>query len=116
MGKTTVELFFKVQVIEWFSEVCPVQMRIDPEHLPKNHLADINKLVREPRPFAHIFRLARVRQLGQRSGRDGRVVRKGYTRGISRENFLVVYLAGDPSLHKGHIFVCWEFNRLSAAV
>jgi len=47
MGEATVELLLKVEVVEGLSEVSPVKMSIDPEHLSEDHLADVDELVGE---------------------------------------------------------------------
>lgn len=52
MGETTVQLLFEIEVIERFSEVRPIQMSIDAEHLSKNHLAHFEKLVGKARSLA----------------------------------------------------------------
>lgn len=45
VAEATVKLLFEIQVIERLGEVCPVEVRIDPKHLPENGLTDLDKIL-----------------------------------------------------------------------
>jgi len=72
--EATVELLLKVEVVKGLGKVSPVQMGVDAEHLSEDHLANVDKLVREARSLADPFGLTGVGQLGERCGGDGGIV------------------------------------------
>lgn len=116
VGEAAVELLLQVKMVEGLRKVSPVEVSIDAEHLSEDHLANFNKLVRESRSFANPFGLAKVGQLRERGGGDGRIVGVRDSRGIGGEDVVVINLSRDPSLHEGHVLVCGELDRLSSAV
>lgn len=116
VAEATVERLLKVQVVEGLDEVGPVEVSVDAEHLAEDGLAHLDEVLREAGPLADPIGLARVRKLRERRCSDGRIVRIGDARRISRENVGVVGLARDPSLHKSHVFIGGEFDGLPAAV
>lgn len=52
MRETAVQLLFKIEVVERFGEVRPIQMSIYTEHLSKDHLTHFEKLVGKARSLA----------------------------------------------------------------
>lgn len=142
VAETAVHWLLKVEVVEWFDEMGPVQVRVDSEHLTEDGLADIDELLRETTALANpVTRACKLREGGVQGGWTSRdrsvgargieatggvgsacdlrvadVVGEGNTSGVSGEDVGVVGLAGDPSLHERDVFMGRDLNRLSAGV
>lgn len=105
VAEAAVELFLEVQMIERLSEVGPVEMCIDTEHLAEDGLADLDEILGEAGSFSHPVRLPRASQLGKRCCGNARIVSIRDSRGLGREYLCVVNLARDPSLHKRNVLL-----------
>lgn len=58
--EAAIELLLQIQMVERLSEVGPVKVGIDSEHLTEDGLADLDEVLWETRSFAHPIRLSRV--------------------------------------------------------
>lgn len=137
MAEAAVHWLLKVEVVEGFDKVGPVQVRINSEHLAEDSLADLDELLWETTALSNpITGACKLREGGVQRGRTSRdrsveatrgvgsacdlriadVVGEGNTSRISGEYVGVVGLAGDPSLHEGDVFMGRDLNRLSAGV
>jgi hypothetical protein len=114
--KTAVELLLKVEVVERVDEMGPVEMRIDTEHLSKDGLAHVDKVVRESASLAHPFTLAGASQLRQGRCRRGRVIGVGDAVGVGREDICVINLSRYPTLHQCDVLGRRELDRFPLAV
>jgi hypothetical protein len=142
VAEAAVQGFLDVQVVERLDEVGPVKVSVNSEHLAEDCLADVNKLNWETAALSGP--IACAGKLGQRgvergwtscnwsvgtrsiqptrckavatNSRGARIVGKGDTVRISREDIGVVNFAGNPALHKRDILMGWDFDWLLSRV
>jgi len=140
--EAAVHWLLQTQVVERINEMCPVEMRVDTEHLTEDCLADINELNWETtalsKPITGASKLGERcsqgcgtswdRGIGARSVQTTRCVRcacnlgvasvvsKRDPGGISGEDVGVIDLARDPALHERDVFVRGDLNWLFARV
>jgi hypothetical protein len=110
MAETAVHRLLEVQA-EHVLEVGPIQVCVNPEHLPKDGLADFHEILREPAPFTNPVRPS----LGNRGG-EGGIFGVRDTTSIGGEDGRVVYLAGDIPLDQSQILVSCNLDRLQPRV
>ena len=140
--EAAVHWLFQTQVVERINEMCPVEMRVDTEHLTEDCLADIDELNWETTALSNpVTGTSKLRErcsqgcgagwdrgIRARSVKTTRCVGRACNLGVTsvvcerdsgwirREDVGVIDLARDPALHERYVFVRGDLNRLFVRV